>query len=211
MFFMKIFITATNTNVGKTYTTKLLASFYKKERLRVGVFKPFESGGRVDSEELLKVSNINLAIDDVNPYFFELPASVYVAKKEQKIDFDKVVKSLEKIEREADVVLIEGAGGLKVPIEKDFFMVDLIEFLKVNKTLLVTSNRLGCINETILSMELLKSRDLDFLWVVNHFHESKEEFLKITYPFYKEYFKEVLNLDEDIKKIANLLLSKHPQ
>jgi len=208
---MKIFITATNTNIGKTYTTKLLASFYKKQGLRVGVFKPFESGGRADSQELLKVSNINLAIDDINPYFFELPASVYVAKKEESIDFDKVVKSLERIEKDSDIVLIEGAGGLKVPIERDFFMIDLIEFLKADKTLLITPNKLGCINETILSIELLKSRSLDFLWVVNHFSESKDEFLKVTYPFYKDYFKEVLNLDEDIKKIANLLLSKHPQ
>ena len=208
---MVIFITATNTNIGKTYASLLLIDEFLKKGLKIGVFKPFESGGREDSKKLLSKSKRNdLMLDDINPYYFSLPASPYVAKQEQKIDFKKVKIAFQKVKKSSDIVLVEGAGGLMVPIEKDFFMIDLIEFLGIDKTLLVTSNKLGSINDTMLSIKALKDKKVSFLWAVNHHESSKNKFMEITYPFYRDKFGKVLFLEEDVEEISKQLLSKHP-
>jgi dethiobiotin synthetase len=192
-----IFITATNTNIGKTYTTVKLAKTLLKKGYKVGVFKPIETGvvdnKPLDGIKLLKASkNKDITLDDVVPVKFTLPASPYVAKGDEKIDFEKIVNSYEKIKSNSDIVLVEGAGGLLVPVEENFFMIDFIELLNIDKTLLVTSNGLGSINDTLLSINLLKQRDIDFIWAVNEFKESRENFEKVTLPFYKE----VLYVDE---------------
>ena len=82
-------------------------------------------------------------------------------------------------------------------------MIDLIEFLWIDKTLLITSNKLESINDTMLSIKALKDKKASFLWTVNHHDSSKDEFFKITYPFYRDKFEEVLFLEE----IANSLQS----
>jgi len=199
-----IFITATNTDIGKTYTTIKLASVLNKLGYKVGVFKPIETGVKdipSDGAKLLKASkNKDITLDDVVPVRFSLPAAPYVAKKDKKIEFQKIKDSYEKIEKNSDIVLVEGAGGLLTPVEEDFFMVDFIKFLNIKKTLLVSSNSLGSINDTLLSQNLLKQRDIEFVWAVNEYKESRESFEKITLPF----FKEVLYIDE-----INSWISKH--
>ena len=86
-------------------------------------------------------------------------------------------------------------------------MIDLIEFLGIDKTLLITSNKLGSINDTMLSIKALENKKASFLWAVNQHDSSKDEFFKITYPFYRDKFEEVLFLEEDLEKIANFLQS----
>jgi len=199
-----IFITATNTDIGKTYTTIKLASVLNELGYKVGVFKPIETGVKdipSDGTKLLEASkNKDITLDDVVPVRFSLPAAPYVAKKDKKIDFQKIKNSYERVEKNSDIVLVEGAGGPLTPVEEDFFMVDFIEFLEVKKTLLVSPNSLGSINDTLLSQSLLKQREIEFVWAVNEYKESRENFEKITLPF----FKEVLYIDE-----INSWISKH--
>jgi dethiobiotin synthetase len=204
-----IFITATNTNVGKTYTTIKLAKALLRKDYKVGVFKPIETGvvndKPLDGIKLLKASkNKDITLDDVVPLKFTLPASPYVAKKKKKIDFEKIINSYEKIKLNSDIVLVEGVGGLLVPVEKNFFMIDFINFLNIDKTILVTSNNLGSINDTLLSINLLEQRDIDFIWIVNEYKESRENFEKITLPFYKE----VLYVDEIDNFIEKIVSTK---
>ena len=75
------------------------------------------------------------------------------------------------------------------PIEKDYFMIDVIKNLNT-PALLVTPSKLGCINQTLLSMEALQNRSIPFWWYVN-LYEDRDEYFKITHPFYEAYFKEV--------------------
>ena len=201
-----IFITATNTDVGKTYTTVMIANKLNSLGFKVGVFKPIETGVVTlpkDGVKLLEASkNQDLSLKDVVPVRFELPAAPYVAKGDQKIDFIKIKNSYEKIKSNSDIVLVEGAGGLLTPVEENFFMIDFVKFLGLDKTLLVTSNALGSINETLLSLEALKQRKLPHIWVVNEYKESRKNFEKITLPFYKK----VIYIDEInlwIKKIIS--------
>ncbi len=207
----KIFITATNTNVGKTYVSKLLIESLSQRGFRVGVFKPIETGvndipldGSLLLEEVYKYNEEFIyGICEVVPYQFKLPASPYVASKSEnvQIDLPMLKNHLKRFESSCDILLIEGAGGLMVPIKKDFFMLDLINFLEIDKTLLVTPSKLGSINDTLLSINALKSKNINFKWCIN-LYEDKESFYEITYPFYKDCFDEVFILSEDIKKLA---------
>ena len=191
-----IFITATNTDIGKTYTTIKLSDELNRMGYKVGVFKPIETGVKTlpeDGVKLLKASkNTDITLDDVVPVRFSLPAAPFVAKQDKKINFEKILKSYQKIKANSDIVLVEGAGGLLVPVEENFFMIDFIKLLDIDKTLLVTSNALGSINETLLSINLLKQKKVDFLWAVNEYKEKREVFEKVSLPFYKE----VLYVDE---------------
>lgn len=205
----RIFITATNTNVGKTYATTLLLKELSSQGFKVGVFKPIETGvldKPLDGTllfDLAKELNPSLNIFDLDtivPYQFKLPAAPYVAKGDVTIKLEYLSQKLQEIEEHCDIVLIEGAGGLMVPVEEDLFMVDLISFFKAS-VLLVSSSRLGSINDTLLSRHLLDSKNISYTWAIN-LYEDKESFEEVTAPFYKNKF---LTLQNDIQVISNKL------
>ena len=192
-----LFITATNTDVGKTYAAQKFLEHYAKRGYKVGYFKPIETGveytpldgGKM--YDLIKRLNpdFSAGIDEIVPYQFKLPAAPFVSniyEPEKTIDIELIKKQKEYLEEFCDILIIEGAGGLMVPIKKDYFIIDLIKELDT-KTALITPSRLGCINDTLLSIQALKSLDITFEWYVNLFLD-KEKFEKITLPFYKEYF-----------------------
>jgi dethiobiotin synthetase len=189
-----LFITATNTNVGKTYACEKFLRHYAKKGFQVGYFKPIETGVKnspADGSAMLKLAqelnpNFNVTIDDVVPYQFELPAAPFVAKGDVDIDMDFLIKKREFLFQYCDFLIIEGAGGLLVPIENDFFIIDMIRQFQTKAALIVPS-RLGSINDTLLSQEALHHRDIDFDWYIN-LYEDKESFEQVTLPFYKTYF-----------------------
>ena len=205
----RIFITATNTDIGKTYATTLLLKELSAQGLKVGVFKPIETGVETDPLDgkklfdlalLLNPSLQVLDLNDIVPYQFKLPAAPLVAKGNTVIDLNYLNTKLQKIEKLCDVVLIEGAGGLMVPVEEDLFMVDFIEYFKTS-VLLVVPSRLGSINDTLLSRYLLDSKNIHYTWAIN-LYEDKESFFEVTAPFYKD---DYLTLQDDIKEITNKL------
>ncbi len=208
-----IFITATNTDVGKTYTTIKLISAFAEKKIRPGVFKPIETGVRNFPNDasllLFECQKVNplfhtLNVKDICTYDFSLPAAPYVADKFQKIKTEKILENRQKLEKLCDILLIEGAGGLMVPIKKEYFMIDLLKDLQA-QPLLVTHDKLGCINDTLLSLNLLKNRGFSPQWCVNV--REPDSFAKTTLPFYKEYFKEIFILDEDLPALLERLLN----
>ena len=188
---IKIFVTATNTNVGKTHTTIDLMKEAAKQGLRPAAFKPIEtgvvSGKPADGTQLLEAmrrlnpSAENFTVADIVPFQFELPAAPYVAKGDRTIPFEPIMTKMRRIEEVCDILFIEGAGGLLVPIEDGRFMIDLPNDFKAH-TLLVAPSRLGSINDTLLSMEALKHRGIDFTLAVN-LYEDRESFASITLPY----------------------------
>ena len=197
-----LFITATNTDIGKTYASELILKYYAKKGLKVGYFKPIETGVTslpIDGNKMLNLvkelnPDFDASIKDVVPYQFELPAAPYVAKKDIKIDIALIIKKKAFLESLCDILIIEGAGGLLVPIEKDLFIIDLIKKLET-KAILICPSKLGSINDSLLSMEALKSRNIDFDWYIN-LYEDKANFKEVTLPFYKDYFQEIKFLDD---------------
>ena len=200
---MNIFITATNTDLGKTYTTLKLIEHLSNKGYKIGVFKPIETGvidTPIDGKKLFdKAIKYNknlktLSIDDIVPIQFSLPAAPIVAGE---VEFDKIDKAYKKIKPLCDILLIEGAGGIKVPVTKDFYMYDFIKYFNA-KSLLVVQSKLGCINDLELNLEFF-SPDV---WSINLYDDS---FYQITYPYLKEKYKEVLIIQKDLDKIINKL------
>jgi len=190
-----LFITATGTNVGKTYTTLKLIEGLASKGHKVGIYKPIETGvthTAPDATILLKTcQKVNDNFKDLNPlditaYTFALPAAPFCADIEQTIQIEKIIEKYHVLSKLCDILLVEGAGGLLVPITKNYKMIDLIQELHI-KTLLVTPSRLGCINDTLLSIEALNAHNIDFEWCVN-LHEDKEDFAKVTQPYYDAVF-----------------------
>lgn len=206
-----IFITATNTNIGKTYTTIKLIQALSNRGYKVGAFKPIETGVEdtpVDAAMLLnevKKHNENfksLEPNDITAYTFELPAAPFCASGD--IDLKVIFDKYQELSSLCDILLVEGAGGLMVPILRDYFMIDLIKEFDA-KTLLVTASRLGTINDTMLSMEALNNREIAFSWAVN-LYEDRESFDEVTKPFLDAYFKNYYSVQEDMGKIVDELL-----
>ena len=200
-----LFITATGTNIGKTHTTLKLIEAFALRGLKVGVFKPIETGVTdtlPDASLLLKACRKvnknfkNLTPQDITAYTFPLPAAPFCADINKEIVIEKIIEKYHELTQLCDILLVEGAGGLLVPITKDFMMIDLAKKLGSN-VLLVTPSRLGCINDTLLSQEALKSRNIEFDWCVN-LYEDKESFSEVTKPFYDEVFPEWWSVEGEL-------------
>lgn len=201
-----LFITATNTDVGKTYACEKFLNYFAKAGLKVGYFKPFETGvfdKPLDGSKMLELAkklnpSFNVTINDVVPYQFKLPAAPYVAKGNTIIDIDFLKEKKRYLEQFCDVLIIEGAGGLMVPIEKDLFVIDLIKEFDC-EAILITPSKLGCINDTLLSINALKAKNIDFEFYIN-LYQDINSFEKVSKPFLLDYF-EKLNFLEDLGKL----------
>lgn len=188
------FITATNTDVGKTYACEVFLKKFAKDGKKVGYFKPIETGVDNlphDGQKLLNVAlNLNpdfqVTINDVVPFTFKLPAAPFVASADKEIDINIIKSKIDYLLNFCDTLIIEGAGGLMVPINKNYFIIDLIKELNC-KTILIVPSNLGSINDTLLSHLALKNHGIDFDWYIN-LYKDKNSFDSVTLPFYKEYF-----------------------
>jgi dethiobiotin synthetase len=210
----RIFITATNTGIGKTYATKQLMRAFSSMGYRIGVCKPIETGVSdvpQDGAELLELAQtLNplmkpFSVDDIVPIQFALPASPYVANHAQKIDLGKIHTALEKVEKICDILLIEGAGGLFVPIDRELMMIDLIPRLYA-RALLVSHCRLGCINDTLLSHHALIGRGIDHVWTLNC-QKNDKDFFTTSEPYFVDNFPDHTLLGRDLKRVASSLLA----
>jgi dethiobiotin synthetase len=199
------FITATNTGIGKTKACELFLRHYAKSGKKVGYFKPFETGVSdfpQDGKSMLELAqslnkDFNYNIDEIVPYQFKLAAAPYVSNllENQDIDIGLLNTQIKAFEKTCDILIIEGAGGLMVPIKKNYFILDLIKDLKPTKTILIVPSCLGSINDCLLSQNTLVQNNIGFDWYIN-LYKDKEEFKKITYPFYNKYFDKISFLQD---------------
>ena len=163
-----LFVTGTDTNVGKTCITAGIVSYLSKMNVDVGVMKPFASGYKAtansvsdDVKILMKYSRVSDPIDLVNPYFFEIPTSPYDACKQLKLEIDisRVVDSYKQLTSIHDVVIVEGIGGIMTPISKNYFVSDLISDLQMN-TIIVTGSKVGTVNHLMLTYQHVKEKKI---------------------------------------------------
>lgn len=208
----RIFVTATNTDVGKTYTTKLLLKEFASRGIRVGVIKPIETGVVENAPDgdtlLLTVKRLNsefenIKVEDIVPITYELPAAPFVASKNTPLDFAKLDKAIEKLEKLCDVLIIEGAGGLYVPIDEKTMMIDLIKHFKAT-ALLVTHCSLGCINDTLLSKKALADRNIKHIVAFNC-RQNDENFETVSAPYFLQTGQKVLKVNDDIDTLCDVL------
>jgi dethiobiotin synthetase len=171
-----IFVSGTDTEVGKTYVTCLLGARLRAEGMIIRPFKPVESGcvadatGQLvpaDATALRDATAPGLAIADVCLYALSAPLSLHLAARLEgvEIDTDRIRRATQAGEQGADLVIVEGAGGITVELREGYSFARLTKDLGY-PALLVAENRLGILNEVALNMHYLAQQGIPLLGVI---------------------------------------------
>lgn len=172
-----LFVTGTDTGCGKTLVASALLRAFAASGLRAVGMKPVATGCRVEAKDranedvaaLLDAANVRAPIDLVNPYCFEPPIAPHIAARQTgtPISLPHLRDSFRALASLADRVIVEGAGGLLVPLGAEQDWGDLARLLDLS-VVLVVGMRLGCLNHALLTAEAIASRRLPFAgWVAN--------------------------------------------
>ena len=158
---MSLFLTGTDTGVGKTYTAVCLLRLARAAGMRSAGMKPICCGDRKDAELLLAASSDGLTIDQVNPVWLKTPVAPFSAAliEDVVIQPEQLVRGLEVLRARFDFVVVEGVGGWLVPIRQDYFVADLARDMAL-PVLVVALNRLGCLNHTLLTARSITASGL---------------------------------------------------
>ncbi len=157
-----LFITGTDTDVGKTYVTAGLAVTLRKMGIDVGIMKPFAAGTPQKKglkSEYVEILSQAAQVSDpeylMNPQFFKMAASPYTASKslKVKVKVKSVLSNFKKLSKLHSMILVEGMGGIMTPILKNYFVTNLIKDMKI-PTLIVTRTRVGTVNHTIMTCKM---------------------------------------------------------
>ena len=219
----KIFVTGSDTNVGKTYITNNLLKYIISQNYTVMPFKPVETGCRKiknklipnDSKKFFITIKKTIDIDKINPYRFIEPISPNKAMilSKKRILIKNYIKKISKLEKK-DFLIVEGAGGLLSPISRDGLNIDLINALH-SKVILVVEDKVGAINHTLLNLESLKKRNIELTGIIlnrklkiipkgmDNLNELKAYTKK---PIFQTYNKQINTNDKVFRKLLNLLV-----
>ena len=170
-----IFITGTDTGVGKTFVAVALLQSLAAAGRRVVGMKPVSAGiepgeaVNADVAALQRAGNVVAPLAESNPHAFVRGIAPHIAAREagKAIDLGVIVHAYEQLARRADVIVVEGAGGVRVPLSATYDMLDIAHRLAL-PVLLVVGIRLGCINHALLSADAIGARGLRFAgWIAN--------------------------------------------
>ncbi len=178
------FITGTDTGIGKTFITALIATALREQGIDVGVMKPVETGCRDEGGSLIpsdatllkEAAKTEDALDLINPFRFRLPAAPSIAAREEGavIECGSIKDSFELLAERHDTLLVEGVGGLMVPMNKSETVADLIKLLSI-PVIIVAGTQLGTINHTILTVSTARQHGIDITGIIfNHYTEDGE-------------------------------------
>lgn len=222
-----IFIIGIDTEIGKTTVSAGLGNLLFRKGFKIGVMKPFATGIKAYSKDfksqdakILKEASSNKDNDDIiNPYFYSIPTAPYLAKKilqlNEEINVEEIFNKYKEIEKRHEFTIVEGIGGLMVPLSKNFFVADLASIINV-PVILIMSNKIGSINHIIMTYHFamlyklkIKGIILNNKWkfsnplfklINNNLQSIVEEMtggkVLATIPYLKE---------PSFKKIANIL------
>ncbi|MES2201483.1 MAG: dethiobiotin synthase [candidate division FCPU426 bacterium] len=162
-----LFVTGTDTGVGKTYVACLLAADLRARGLKVAVMKPAESGANRDAEALRKASGSLAPLSLIRPYQFKaaLAPGIAAALEGRRISLEKIVRCSEALKKGQDGLLVEGAGGLLVPLGSGHFVADLVQRLGL-PIVIVARPGLGTLNHTLLTLAEARRRRIKVAAVV---------------------------------------------
>jgi dethiobiotin synthetase len=163
-----LFVTGTDTGVGKTLFTALLLDYLRETGCRALAMKPFCSGGRGDVKLLQSLQPGVLSDEEMNPFYFNEPVAPLIAKEARRLNIrlKAVIARVKRVQARCDVLVIEGSGGLLVPLGRGFTVLDLITALENCQVVVVGSNRLGTINHTLLTVGALQQHGIKPLAVL---------------------------------------------
>ncbi|MGL4518224.1 MAG: dethiobiotin synthase [Phocaeicola sp.] len=190
------FVTGIDTNVGKTAATGILAKELLEKGVNVITQKMIQTGCEAPSEDIVehrRLMGIPLQEVDLNgdscPIVMSYPCSPHLAAEidNKKIDLDVIKSATDRLAMSYEVVLLEGAGGVMVPITKDYLTIDYMQEHKY-PVIVVTSGKLGSINHTLLTLEAIRQRGLEVAMLIYNLYPAGDPIIeKSTLEYLKEY------------------------
>ncbi len=167
------FVTATDTDAGKTYVSCEILKSWQQQGWSVGAFKPIASGaiwqnGKLISEDAQALAEVTgQSVDEINPFTFEQPASPHIADSHHEFELKSCLKHFELMLEKYDRILVEGVGGWCVPLSEELMLKDVVMAMNL-PVVMVARIGLGCINHSLLTIEQIK-RDTSLYhgWVAN--------------------------------------------
>ena len=195
-----LFITGTDTGVGKTLVGAGLVASLRNSGMDIGVMKPVETGFSLRSSDavfLKNIAGVKDSLDSICPYRLKHPLSPYTAAQIENVSirFGRIVRAYEVLLRNHQALLVEGAGGLLVPITREKMMADLALYLKL-PVLIVSRTGLGTINHTLLSVEAARQRGVEVAGVIFNHLGSRRGLAERTNPSVIRHFLDVPILGE---------------
>ncbi len=184
------FITATDTDAGKTYVSTKILQAWKDQGYSVGAFKPVASGAIWDGGELVSEDAMALAqvtgqsLQEINPYTFVKPASPHIADELGEFKLPNCLALFKKLQNKYDRVLVEGVGGWCVPLNAEYLIKDLVNAMAL-PVVMVARIELGCINHSLLTINQIKRDSAHYLgWIANiidtNFDDAKSNIQAIS-------------------------------
>ena len=178
------FVTGIDTDIGKTIVVGLLGRYMASQGLSVITQKIAQTGSESPASDILahrKIMGLSITEDDLSgdtcPYVFPFAASPHLAARKAGVEIlpERITEATEALAGKYESVIVEGVGGLHVPLSDKMTVLDYLATMKY-PAVLVTSSRLGSINHTLMSLELLRSRGIPLAGLVyNRFGEEDEE------------------------------------
>ncbi|MDD5594076.1 MAG: dethiobiotin synthase [Candidatus Margulisbacteria bacterium] len=172
-----IFVTGTDTGVGKTYATIYLAEKFRRDGIDVGVMKPISTGPDKDNDAWLLKKKLKLddPIELINPVRLKYPLAPYPAAKleKKKIDLKKIFSAYKELEKRHQTIIVEGIGGVAVPITEKYCVADLIHDLGL-PAVVVARAGLGTINHTLLTIGALIDCHVEVMGVIMNGFTGKD-------------------------------------
>ncbi len=178
-----LFITGTDTGVGKTLIAGAIAKILSDKDLNVGVFKPIATGCKrtwdglisSDTKFLAYCANSNLSLSTITPVGYTTPAApiISAACDGPPIDFSKIAAAYKNICQNSDIVIVEGIGGVRVPLTEELDLLDLAAEFAL-PTLIVARPNLGTINHTLMTIDCIRAAELKIVGVIINGYNATE-------------------------------------
>lgn len=194
------FVTGIDTDAGKTFATGMIAKMLHQQNKSVITQKLAQTGCSAVSSDIVdhrRLMGVELFAEDKDgttcPFLFSFPCSPHLAAQidGKDIDVQTIDNSTKKLLNTFDIVLIEGAGGLYVPINQSLFTIDFIKERNY-PLILVSSAKLGSINHTLLSLEACKKKGINVIGVIyNHYPQTPEVIFNDSHTIIKDYTKQM--------------------
>ncbi|MDV6250709.1 dethiobiotin synthase [Vibrio sp. EA2] len=183
------FIAGTDTDVGKTVASKAILQALAAKGLNTIGYKPVAAGSEKteqgwrnsDALHLQKAATLEVAYDDINPYALELPTSPHIAAKHEntEIKYEVLSEKLAHHKEQADIVLVEGAGGWRVPVSDTDNLSTWVQQEQL-PVVLVVGIKLGCLSHALLTAEVIRADGLNLVgWVANRINPGTEHYADI--------------------------------
>ncbi|WP_413110487.1 dethiobiotin synthase [Thaumasiovibrio sp. DFM-14] len=183
------FVAGTDTEVGKTVCSRAIIQAAVAAGVNIAGFKPVASGSQLtpvgtrntDALYLLDAANVEMSYEEVNPYPLVEAASPHLAARKEgvSIDFDVIDTAFENAKSKAEVVLVEGAGGWRVPVADDKYLSEWVQHQQL-PVILVVGVKLGCMSHAILTAEAIERDGLKVVgWVANRINPGLDNYADV--------------------------------